>query len=159
MPRMGGGKVLQVRTWAQVHAAGTPSAGRPPVPEVEVPPTSSEMEKGIAEAEKVRRLPESLLTQKLAQITVEAGPSMLGGEKPACRKLRLTSGGEIALKVEQYDMCFQACAILTLQEATEAYLVGLLEDTNLCTIHTKCITIMPKDIQLVQHICGEHLHY
>ena len=60
---------------------------------------------------------------------------------------------EIALEVGQYDMWFQMHAILTLQEAAEAYLVGLLEDTNLCTIHAKCITIMPKDIQLAQHIC------
>ena len=42
---------------------------------------------------------------------------------------------EIALEVEQYDMHFQVCAILTLQEATEAYLVGLLDDANLCAIH------------------------
>ena len=56
-------------------------------------------------------------------------------------------------------MCFQVCAILTVQEAAEYYLVGLLEDTNHCAIHMKCITIMPKDIQLAHHIHGEHLHY
>ena len=56
-------------------------------------------------------------------------------------------------------MCFQVHTILTLQEDAEAYLVGLLEDTNLCTIHAKCVTVMPKDIQLAQHIHGEHLHY
>ena len=46
-------------------------------------------------------------------------------------------------------------AILALQEAAEAYLIGLFEDTNLCAIHAKCITIMPKDIQLTRHIRGE----
>ena len=57
-------------------------------------------------------------------------------------------------------MCFQVHTILNLQEAAEVYLVGLLEDTNLCTIHMKCITIRPKDIQLAQHIHdGKHLHY
>ena len=66
---------------------------------------------------------------------------------------------EIALEMGCYDMHFQVHTILTLQEAAEAYLVGLLEDGNLCTIHVKCITIMPKDILLAQHICGEHLHY
>ena len=66
---------------------------------------------------------------------------------------------KIALEEGQYDMHFQVHAILTLQEAAEAYLVGLLEDTNLCAIHTKCITIMLKDIQLAQHIHEEHLHY
>ena len=66
---------------------------------------------------------------------------------------------EIALEVGCYDMHFQVHAILTLQEAAEAYLAGLLEDANLYTIHVKCITIMPKDIQLPQHIHWEHLHY
>ena len=55
---------------------------------------------------------------------------------------------EIALEVGKYDLHFQAHAILCLQEAVEAYLVGLLEDANLCAIHAKRVTIMPKDIQL-----------
>lgn len=46
-------------------------------------------------------------------------------------------------------------AILALQEAAEAYLVGLFEDTNLCAIHAKRVTIMPKDIQLARRIRGE----
>ena len=43
----------------------------------------------------------------------------------------------------------------TFQEASEAYLVGLFEDTNLCAIHAKRVTIMPKDIQLARRIRGE----
>ena len=50
---------------------------------------------------------------------------------------------------------FASGAILALQEAAEAYLIGLFKDTNLCTIHAKCITIMPKDIQLARSIQGE----
>ena len=46
-------------------------------------------------------------------------------------------------------------AVTALQEAAEAYLVLLFEDTNLCTIHAKRVTIMPKDVQLAQRICGE----
>ena len=65
---------------------------------------------------------------------------------------------EISQEVGIFDMHFQVHAVLTLQEAVEAYLVSVLEDTNLCTIHAKCITILPKDIQLAQHIHGEHLH-
>ena len=53
------------------------------------------------------------------------------------------------------DLCFQGAAILCLQEAAEAYLVGLFEDTNLCAIHAKRVTIFPKDIQLARHIRGE----
>ena len=50
---------------------------------------------------------------------------------------------------------FQSAAIMALQEAAEAYLVGLFEDTNLCAIHDKRVTIMPKDIQLARRIRGE----
>ena len=51
---------------------------------------------------------------------------------------------KIAQEVGRFHMQFQVHAILTLQEAAEAYLVSLLEDTNLCPTHVKCITIMPK---------------
>ena len=50
---------------------------------------------------------------------------------------------------------FASGTILPLQEAAEAYLVGLFENSNLCAIHAKGITIMPKDIQLAHHILGE----
>jgi histone H3/H4 len=50
---------------------------------------------------------------------------------------------------------FQASAILALQEASEAYLTGLFEDTNLCALHAKRVTIMPKDMQLARRIRGE----
>ena len=53
------------------------------------------------------------------------------------------------------DLRFQSTAILALQEAAEQYLVGLFEDTNLCAIHAKRVTIMPKDIQLARRIRGE----
>ncbi len=55
----------------------------------------------------------------------------------------------------QTDLRFQSQAVLALQEAAEAYLVGLFEDTNLCAIHAKRVTIMPKDIQLARRIRGE----
>ena len=49
---------------------------------------------------------------------------------------------------------WQAQAMLALQEAAESHLVGLFEDANLCTIHAKRVTIMPKDIQLARRIRG-----
>jgi histone H3 len=61
---------------------------------------------------------------------------------------------EIA-KAIQYDCRFQSTAILALQEASEAYLVGLFQDTNLCALHAKRVTIMPKDMQLARRIRGE----
>lgn len=53
------------------------------------------------------------------------------------------------------DLRFQANALAALQEATENYLVHLFEDTNLCAIHAKRITIMPKDLQLARRVRGE----
>ncbi|KAF8760065.1 protein heterodimerization [Rhizoctonia solani] len=49
---------------------------------------------------------------------------------------------------------WQSSALLALQEATEAYLVHLFEDTNLCAIHAKRVTIMQRDIQLARRIRG-----
>ncbi|XP_053352209.1 histone H2A-like isoform X2 [Clarias gariepinus] len=68
-------------------------------------------------------------------------------EKPAKAK-------EIAQDFKT-DLRFQSSAVMALQEASEAYLVGLFEDTNLCAIHAKRVTIMPKDIQLARRIRGE----
>nr|CAD1818801.1 unnamed protein product [Ananas comosus var. bracteatus] len=55
----------------------------------------------------------------------------------------------------KYDLRFQSHAVLALQEAAEAYLVGLFEDANLCAIHARRVTIMPRDIQLARRIRGE----
>ena len=46
-------------------------------------------------------------------------------------------------------------AMLALQEAAEAYLVGLFHDTNECALHAKCMMVMPKDMQLAKRIRGE----
>ena len=52
------------------------------------------------------------------------------------------------------DLRFQASAVIALQEATESYMVSLFQDTNLCAIHAKRVTIMPKDMQLARRIRG-----
>ena len=54
------------------------------------------------------------------------------------------------LQWEHGDHHIQAGAVLVLHEATEAYIIQLLEDTNLCAIHAKCITIPPRDMQLAR---------
>ena len=79
----------------------------------------------------IRRLPFQRLVREIA------GDSQII-TSPLCGKVR-----------------FQSAAVMALQEAAEAYLVGLFEDTNLCTIHAKRVTIMPKDIQLARRIRGE----
>ena len=50
---------------------------------------------------------------------------------------------------------FQSTAMHALQEAAEAYLVSLFEDTNLCAIHAKRVTIVPKDMRLARRLRGE----
>jgi histone H3 len=62
---------------------------------------------------------------------------------------------EIAQEKFGKDLRFQANAVLALQEASEAYLIGLFEDTNLCAIHAKRVTIMPRDMILARRIRGE----
>ncbi|PNH06372.1 histone H3 [Tetrabaena socialis] len=61
---------------------------------------------------------------------------------------------EIANKM-MLDVRFQSQALEALQEAAEAFLTGLFEDTNLCAIHAKRVTITPRDLQLARRIRGE----
>jgi len=74
--------------------------------------------------------------------------------RPFSTLLSFFSVREIAQEFKT-DLRFQGSAVLALQEAAEAYLVGLFEDTNLCAIHAKRVTIMPRDIQLARRIRGE----
>ena len=119
--------------------------------------------------------------QKNVQKAINAGKKIPGGTGGLKRPMRYRPGTVALREIQRYqkttellirklpfnrlvreiaqdfktDLCFQATAIIALQEASEAYLVGLFEDTNLCTIHAKRVTIMPKDIQLARRIRGE----
>eukprot|EP01120_Amphizonella_sp_Union-15-10_P017065 TRINITY_DN934_c0_g1_i1.p1 TRINITY_DN934_c0_g1~~TRINITY_DN934_c0_g1_i1.p1 ORF type:complete len:134 (-),score=12.38 TRINITY_DN934_c0_g1_i1:134-535(-) len=53
------------------------------------------------------------------------------------------------------DLRFQSAAVAALREAAESYVVGIFEDSNLCAIHARRITLMPKDMQLARRIRGE----
>ena len=53
------------------------------------------------------------------------------------------------------DLRWQSNAIFALQEASEAMLVHLFEDANLCAIHAKRVTIMKKDMQLALRVRGD----
>jgi len=54
-----------------------------------------------------------------------------------------------------HELRFQSAAMMALQEASEAYIVGLFEDTNLCAIHAKRMTIMKKDMDLARRLRGD----
>ena len=64
-------------------------------------------------------------------------------------------GQQFELLIGENDLRFQSSAVMALQEAAEAYLVSLFEDTNLCAIHAKRVTIMPRDMQLARRIRNE----
>jgi histone H3 len=81
--------------------------------------------------------------------TYQKGGQLLIRKLPFQRLVR-----EIAQNYHR-DLRFQSSAIAALQEAAEAYLVGLFEDTNLLAIHAKRVTIMPKDLQLARRMRGE----
>uniref|UniRef100_A0A914CGY6 Histone H2A/H2B/H3 domain-containing protein n=1 Tax=Acrobeloides nanus TaxID=290746 RepID=A0A914CGY6_9BILA len=55
----------------------------------------------------------------------------------------------------KHELRFQSAAIGALQEASEAFLIGLFEDTQLCAIHAKRVTIMPRDVHLALRIRGD----
>nr|XP_054102122.1 histone H3.3A-like [Callithrix jacchus] len=84
----------------------------------------------------------------------KSAPSTGGAKKPH----RYRPGTRLLREIAQdfkADLRFQSAATGALQEASEAYRVGLSEDTNLCAIHAKRVTIMPKDIQLARRLRGE----
>jgi histone H3 len=121
------------------------------------------------------KVPRSLLSTKSAM--KKLAPAGAGVKKPhryrpgtvALREIRkYQKSGELLMRKLPFqrlvreiaqdfktDLRFQSAAVLALQEAAEAFLVGLFEDTNLCAIHAKRVTIQPKDMQLARRIRGE----
>nr|GEU34325.1 histone H3.2 [Tanacetum cinerariifolium] len=97
------------------------------------------------------KAPRKQLATKAAR---KSAPATRGVKKPHRFRPRTRLDREIAQDFKT-DLRFQSSAVATLQEASEAYLVGLFEDTNLCAIHAKRVTIMPKDMQLARRIRGE----
>lgn len=61
----------------------------------------------------------------------------------------------ITLAVAGEGFKYQTAALNALQEGAEAFLVSLFEDVNLCALHAKRVTIMPKDIDLARRIRGD----
>ena len=74
---------------------------------------------------------------------------------PFQRLVREVNSDFVSLNKNRPVDRFQASAILALQEATEAYLIRLLENTNLCALNSKRMTIMPRDLKTVSSILGE----
>merc|ERR1711935_1921 len=110
------------------------------------------------------RRPRKELVSKTSR---KSAPAMGGIKKPhrfrpgtvAIREIRKFQRSVKDIAHEKIaDLRFQSSALLALQEAVEAYLVGLFEDTNLCAIHARRVTIMVRDIKLARRIRGEKFH-
>lgn len=61
---------------------------------------------------------------------------------------------EVQTMFSRKEFRWQAEAMMALQESAEAHIIGIFEDANLCTIHAKRVTVMPRDIQLARRIRG-----
>ena len=120
------------------------------------------------------KAPRRALAVKAGQKVVKSGNAMQGVKKPhryrpgtvALREIRrFQKSTELLMRKLPFqrlvrelaqdfksDLRWNKNAILALQEATEAYMVGLFEDSNKCAIHARRVTLMPKDIQLARFI-------
>lgn len=127
--------------------------------------------KALKEIERYRRSTELLLPKGPFQRAVRDIVSLITWEKcrlpPADRQSRSTranSSTDPAPAPEQPPadwtgggIRFELQAMVALQEAAEAYLVGLMEDANRCAIHAKRVTLMPRDWQLALRLRGEQI--
>ncbi len=78
----------------------------------------------------------------------QKNPDLVLLRRPFARLIR-----EVATEFRT-DLRFQPTALECIQHAAEAFLVDLMELSNLCAIHAKRVTIMPKDMQLALRIRG-----
>ncbi|KAL2164520.1 hypothetical protein VTH06DRAFT_3736 [Thermothelomyces fergusii] len=103
----------------------------------------------VPQGKKRRYRPGTLALKEIRRY--QSNTDLLMSKLPFARLVR-----EIALQFQpsREELRWQSQAILALQESAEAFLVHLFEDTNLCAIHAKRVTIMQKDIQLARRIRG-----
>ncbi|CDW54919.1 Histone domain containing protein [Trichuris trichiura] len=97
-----------------------------------------------------RRRPGVLALQEIR--IYQKGTELLIRRSPFQRVIR-----DIMQRLGRPNLRFQRLALEALQTGAEAYLIGLMEDTNLACIHAKCQTIMPKDIKLALRLRHEFL--
>ena len=136
----GGQSGLRLRRWMLTKRTACRSSGRK-APARSWPPRLLEKSPLYPRGEKT--------SPRQAQISYQKSTELLIWKLIFQRWIR-----EIAQDFKT-DWRFQSAATGVLQEASEAYLVGLLEGPNLCAIHAKRVTIRPKDIQLARWMWGE----
>merc|ERR1711959_770479 len=105
---------------------------------------------GIKEAKKHRFRPGTVALREIKRY--QKSTALLLPRAPFQRLVR-----NICSNIDS-DLRFQAQGLLALQEAAEAYLVGIFEDSNLCCLHAKRVTVMKKDMELARRIRGDANH-
>ena len=101
---------------------------------------------------------EKLEKQRKVQRGMQALKEIQKYQKGADLLIRRVSFSRLVREIVQKrreSLKLQSSAVLALQEASEAFLVGLMGQANLCTIHAKRVTIMPRHIQLACRIQGD----
>ncbi|CDW60652.1 Histone domain containing protein [Trichuris trichiura] len=109
---------------------------------------SGKGQKTLTERKRRRYRPGTLALREIRLF--QKGTELLLRRAPFQRVVR-----DIAQRLGKQDLRFKRIALEALQTGAEAYLVGLMEDTNLATIHAKRQTIMPRDMQLALRLRGE----
>ena len=140
------------------------------------PPHSLSLFPNMARTKETARAKKALAAKKSTKAPKAAGASS-GGKKAhrwrpgtvALREIRkFQKGTELLIQkapfqrlvrelatTQKEGLRFQSSAVQAIQEATESYVISLLADTNLCAIHTRRVTIQPKDVQLALRLRGE----
>lgn len=103
-----------------------------------------------AEKRKIRFKPGTVALREIKRY--QKSTEMLIPRAPFQRLVRDICGGI------DNELRFQANALVALQEAAEAYVVGVLEDAGICAIHAKRVTVMKADMQLARRLRGDHNH-
>lgn len=130
----------------------TPKGGRQPVRKLVTKAAQSASPIGLAKKNKVegkkrRFRPGKVALQEIRKY--QKSTELLIRKAPFQRTVR-----EIC-DAYKSDLRFQSSALLALQEGAESYLVAVFEDANLCALHSKRVTLMPRDIMLARRIRGD----
>ena len=102
---------------------------------------------GIKEAKKHRFRPGTVALREIKRY--QKSTALMLPRAPFQRLVR-----NICANIDS-DLRFQAQGLLALQEAAEAYIVGIFEDSNLCCLHANRVTVMKKDMELARRIRGD----
>jgi len=106
--------------------------------------------KGTDEKKKIRFRPGTVALREIKRY--QKATNMLLPRAPFQRLVR-----DICGEMDN-DLRFQSQALMAIQESAEAYLVGIFEDSNLCCIHAKRVTVAKKDMDLARRIRGDNHH-